>query len=38
MEYRNFKRYALLYGLEFNRVACKLSYVKNEENKDNDLF
>lgn len=38
MEYRNFKRYALVYGLEFNRVGCKLSYVKTEENKDNDLF
>lgn len=38
MEYRNFKRYALLYGLEFNRVGCKLSYVKTEENKENDLF
>ncbi len=38
MEYRNFKRYALVYGLEFNRVGCKLSYVKMEENKDNDLF
>ncbi len=38
MEYRNFKRYALVYGLEFNRVGCKLSYVKTEGNKDNDLF
>ena len=38
MEYRNFKRYALLYGLEFNRVGCKLSYVRTEENKDNVLF
>ena len=38
MEYRNFKKYALLYGLEFNRVGCKLSYVRSEENKDNDLF
>lgn len=38
MEYKNFKRYALLYGLEFNRVGCKLSYVKKEDNKDNDLF
>ena len=38
MEYKNFKRYALVYGLEFNRVGCKLSYVKTEENKDNDLF
>lgn len=38
MEYKNFKRYALLYGLEFNRVGCKLSYVRTEDNKDNDLF
>lgn len=38
MEYQNFKRYALIYGLEFNRVGCKLSYVKTEESKDNDLF
>lgn len=38
MEYRNFKRYALLYGLEFNRVGCKLSYVRTENNKENDLF
>lgn len=38
MEYRNFKRYALLYGLEFNRVGCKLSYVRNEGNSNNDLF
>lgn len=38
MEYHNFKRYALVYGLEFNRVGCKLSYVKNEDNKDNDVF
>ena len=27
-EYKNFKRYALLYGLEFNRAKFKLSYVK----------
>ncbi|MGO5136796.1 hypothetical protein ACTQ31_08695 [Clostridium butyricum] len=38
MEYHNFKKYALLYGLEFNRIGCKLSYVKNDNNKDNDLF
>lgn len=38
MEYKNFKRYALVYGLEFNRLNCKLSYVKAENNKDNDLF
>lgn len=38
MEYHNFNRYALLYGLEFNRVGVKLSYVRNEDNKDNDLY
>lgn len=38
MEYKNFKRYALIYGLEFNRIGCKLSYVRTEDNKDNDLF
>lgn len=38
MEFKNFKRYALLYGLEFNRLGCKLSYVKNENRKDNELY
>lgn len=38
MEYHNFKKYALLYGLQFNRIGCKLSYVKTENNKNNDLF
>lgn len=38
MEFKNFKRYALLYGLEFNRIGCKLSYVKSEANKDNELY
>lgn len=32
-EYKNFKRYALVYGLEFNRAKYKLSYVK----RDGDL-
>lgn len=27
-EYKNFKRYALLFGLEFNRAKFKLSYIK----------
>ena len=31
-EYKNFRRYALLYGLEFNRNTVKLSYVKNGRN------
>lgn len=38
MEFKNFKRYALLYGLEFNRIGCKLSYVKTENRKDNELY
>lgn len=38
LEYNNFNRYALLYGLEFNRMPCKLSYIKNEGQKENDLY
>ncbi len=38
MEFKNFKRYALLYGLEFNRIGCKLSYVKTVDQKDNELY
>lgn len=38
LEYNNFNRYALLYGLEFNRMPCKLSYVKNDGQKENDLY
>lgn len=37
-EYRNFKRFALIYGLEFNRIGCKLSYVKSEDRKENELY
>ena len=32
----NFKKYALLYGLAFNRTGVKLSYVKND--KENELY
>ena len=38
IEYKNFNRYALLYGLEFTRIGCELSYVKNENEKENDLY
>lgn len=38
MEFKNFKRYALLYGLEFNRIGCKLSYVKTVDRMDNELY
>lgn len=37
-EYKNFKRYALIYGLQFNRVKFKLSYVKNVDDKENEMF
>ena len=37
-EYKNFKRYALLYGLEFNRANFKLSYVKRDGDKERDLY
>lgn len=38
LEYNNFNRYALVYGLEFNRLPCKLSYIKNDGNKANELY
>lgn len=37
-EYKNFKRYALIYGLQFNRVRFKLSYVKNVDDRENEMF
>lgn len=37
-EYKNFKRYALLYGLEFNRSKYRLSYVKRDGEKDQTLY
>lgn len=37
-EYHNFNRYALLYGLVFSRCKCKLSFVKTENNKNNELY
>lgn len=37
-EYKNFKRYALIYGLQFNRVKFKISYVKNVDDRENELF
>ncbi|MFI3212850.1 MAG: hypothetical protein R3Y24_05860 [Eubacteriales bacterium] len=37
-EYKNFKRYALIYGLQFNRVKFKLSYVKHVDDKENEMF
>lgn len=37
-EYKNFRRYALIYGLEFNRAGYKLSYVKRDDEKDQTLY
>lgn len=37
-EYKNFKRYAIIYGLQFNRVKFKISYVKNLGDKENEMF
>ncbi|MCM1237044.1 MAG: hypothetical protein NC489_43770, partial [Ruminococcus flavefaciens] len=37
-EYKNFKRYALIYGLQFNRVKFRLSYVKCVDDKENEMF
>lgn len=37
-EYKNFKRYALISGLQFNRAKFKLSYVKNVDDKEYEMF
>ena len=37
-EYKNFKRYALIYGLEFNRAKFKLSYVKHDGDKEREPY
>ena len=37
-EFKNFKRYALVYGLEFNRAKYKLSYVKNADDKEKEVY
>ena len=38
MEFQNFRRYALIYGLEFNRAGFKLSYVRNDGDKENEMY
>ena len=37
-EYKNFKRYALIYGLEFNRAKFKLSFVKRDGDKEREPY
>ena len=38
MEYKNFRRYALIYGLAFSKSKIMLSYIKHESEKENDLY
>lgn len=38
MEYKNFRRYALVYGLAFSRCNIVLSYIKNSLDKENELY
>lgn len=37
-EYKNFKRYALIYGLEFNRGKYKLSFVKRDGEQEREPY
>ena len=37
-ERKNFKRYSLIYGLLFNKSNLVISYVKNENDKQNDQY
>ena len=37
-EYKNFKRYALIYGLEYNRARFKLSYVKRDGDREREPY
>lgn len=37
-EFKNFKRYALLFGLEFNRGNYKLSYVKRKGDQEREPY
>lgn len=37
-EYKNFKRYALIYGLEFNRGDYKLSFVKRDGDQEREPY
>lgn len=37
-EFKHFKRYALIYGLEFNRCDFRISYIKNSNDKENEIY
>jgi hypothetical protein len=38
MEYKNFRRYALVYGLAFGKCKIVLSYIKNTLDQVNELY
>lgn len=38
MEYKNFRRYALVYGLAFSKCNVKLSFIKNEGDSASELY
>lgn len=38
LEYKNFRRYALVYGLAFSKGKIKLSYIKNAPDHENELY
>ena len=38
LEYKNFRRYALVYGLAFSKCTIKLSYIKNERDGESELY
>lgn len=38
LEYKNFRRYALVYGLGFSKSKVKLSYIKNSNDTEKELY
>lgn len=38
MEYKNFRRYALVYGLAFSKCKIRLSYIKNAPDHENEMY
>lgn len=38
LEYKNFRRYALVYGLAFSKCNIVLSYIKNAPDHENELY
>lgn len=38
IEYKNFRRYAFIYGLAFSRCKVKISYIKHENDQENELY